>query len=77
MLTPFRDYGNLSLDQKRYNKSLSATRVCIENAFGLLKGQFRQLVRLDFWHVEKNSKFILGCCVLHNICIDAGDIFEH
>lgn len=74
LLTPFRDYGKLTPEEVRYNFKLSQTRVRIENAFGLLKGRFRQLLYLEFWTVDRATQFILACCVLHNLCIDAGDL---
>ncbi|KAG0441025.1 hypothetical protein HPB47_016068 [Ixodes persulcatus] len=67
------NYGKLVPDEVNYNLKLSQTRVRIENAFGLLKGRFRQLLYLEFWSVNKATQFILACCVLHNLCIDAGD----
>ncbi|KAM7303821.1 protein ALP1-like [Ixodes scapularis] len=73
LLTQFRNYGKLVPDEVNYNLKLSQTRVRIENAFGLLKGRFRQLLYLEFWSVNKATQFILACCVLHNLCIDAGD----
>ncbi|XP_053968701.1 putative nuclease HARBI1 [Anastrepha ludens] len=76
LLTPYRDYGNLTEQEKRYNYKFSQTRVRIENAFGLLKCRFRQLMRLDFHEVETTAKFILACCVLHNVCIDKQDFIE-
>lgn len=76
LLTPFRDYGNLTAEQRYYNEKFCATRVLIENTFQLLKGRFRQLIRLDFHNVEKASRFILSCCVLHNMCIDNEDFWE-
>ncbi|CAN7977763.1 unnamed protein product, partial [Ixodes persulcatus] len=48
LLTPFRNYGKLVPDEVNYNLKLSQTRVRIENAFGLLKGRFRQLLYLEF-----------------------------
>ncbi|KAK3101308.1 hypothetical protein FSP39_002583 [Pinctada imbricata] len=38
LLTPFRDFGNLTRDEKTYNWKHSATRTTVERAFGLLKG---------------------------------------
>ncbi|KAH7979009.1 hypothetical protein HPB49_007770 [Dermacentor silvarum] len=73
LLTPFRDYGSLTPECVQYNLRLSQTRVRIENAFGLLKGRFRQLLYLEFWTVKKATLFILACCVLHNMCIEGGD----
>ena len=72
-LTPYRNVGTLSRKQKRFNKLFAATRGLIENAFALLKQRFRQLLLLDFHTVDKMTKFIISCCVLHNVAIDAAD----
>ncbi|KAH7948688.1 hypothetical protein HPB49_000861 [Dermacentor silvarum] len=74
LITPFRDYGHLNSSQRAFNIKFSATRVKIENAFGDLKGRFRQLLHLDFFFVDKMNKFIISCCVLHNLCISSGDV---
>ncbi|XP_036332293.1 putative nuclease HARBI1 [Rhagoletis pomonella] len=73
LLTPFRDYGSLSESEKLFNLKFCQTRVKIENAFGVLKSRFRQLMRLDFHDVEVMAKFIIACCALHNICIERND----
>lgn len=76
LITPYRGY-EMTEAQRNFNKKFSATRVLIENSFGLLKGRFRQLIQLDFHTVERASRFILSCCVLHNLCIDNGDLWEN
>lgn len=73
LLTPFRNYGKLTQSEALFNMKFSATRVKIENAFADLKGRFRQLLHLDFFIVDKMNKFILSCCVLHNLCVNSGD----
>lgn len=73
LITPYRDYGNLTESHKVFNQKLSTTRVKIENSFGILKQRFRQLIRLDFKSVRKSSLFIISCCVLHNFCIESDD----
>ncbi|XP_064468322.1 uncharacterized protein LOC135379015 [Ornithodoros turicata] len=73
LLTPYRDYGTLTESQRTFNAKFSATRVRIENAFADLKGRFWQLLHVDFFLVDKMNKFIIACCVLHNLCIKAGD----
>nr|CAI5857938.1 unnamed protein product [Callosobruchus analis] len=70
LLSPYRDYGNMTPIQENYNYKFSKTRVLIENGFGLLKGRFRQLMKTESWGVEKTSKFALCCCIVHNLCID-------
>ncbi|KAK5648074.1 hypothetical protein RI129_002966 [Pyrocoelia pectoralis] len=76
LVTPFKDYGNLTNDHKQFNYKLSATRVVVENALGLLKGRFRRLRKLD--NIDNNmcSKIIMGTCVLHNICVDEKDFID-
>lgn len=73
LITPYRNYGKLTEQQKNFNYKFSACRVKIENAFGLLKSRFRQLIRLDFNTVRRSSQFIIACCVLHNLCIINAD----
>ncbi|KAI8126849.1 putative nuclease HARBI1 [Lucilia cuprina] len=65
LMTPFRDYGNLSESEKNYNLKFCRTR-----------GRFRQLMRLDFHNVDTMAKFIIACCVLHNICINKDDFYD-
>ena len=76
LLTPFKNYGTMNAKKELYNKKHCQTRVKIENAFGLLKQRFRQLIRLDFFSVERMCKFVLACCVLHNMCNDQCDEFH-
>uniref|UniRef100_A0A2S2NV70 DDE Tnp4 domain-containing protein n=1 Tax=Schizaphis graminum TaxID=13262 RepID=A0A2S2NV70_SCHGA len=76
VLVPYNDYGKLTESQKTFNKTLSSTRVLIENTFGLLKSRFRQLLQLDIHSVDKITKFIISSCVLHNLCIDMDDHIE-
>jgi len=39
LVPPFKDYGNLSAKQLKFNYLHSSTRIVVENAFGLLKVQ--------------------------------------
>lgn len=72
LLTPYR--GQLNEVQRNFNKEFCRARVKIENSFGILQNRFRQLIRLDMWSVSAMSNFIISCCVLHNICIEKGDV---
>lgn len=76
LLTPFKDYGNLSYKDRNYNVKHSQICVKIENSFGLLKQRFRQLTRLDYFHVELICNFVIACCTLHNMCIDQNNIIN-
>lgn len=76
LLTPYRNCGNMPEEHRLFNIKFSSTRVKIENAFGLLKQRFRQLIRLDGWYILSMSRFILSCCVTHNICLELDDFLE-
>lgn len=73
LLVPYRDHGNLSHMERRYNERLNETRVIIENTFDNLKNRFRRLLI----GIDANPKFVTdiihACCVLHNICQDDED----
>jgi len=69
LLTPFRDYGNVTRQQKLFNRTLSKGRQVIERSFGLLKCRFRRLIRFDASDMEIIVNSILSACVLHNLCM--------
>ena len=75
LLTPFKDFGNLSRKQRHYNKIHSKSRVVVENTFGLLKGRFRKLRQLNV-RIEHAAVLVNACCVLHNFCFLHGDTVE-
>ncbi|XP_018402043.1 PREDICTED: putative nuclease HARBI1 [Cyphomyrmex costatus] len=68
VMVPYKDYGNLTLTQRRHNFIHSSTRTVIEHAFGLLKGRWRCLLKLRLKRINRATNFILACCVLHNFC---------
>lgn len=74
LITPYKDYGNMSQAERTFNTAFCKARVKIENTFGILKSRFRQLMRLEMWSVLKLSQFILACCVLHNLCMKNNDM---
>jgi hypothetical protein len=76
LIVPYPNSESLSNPYKRsFNKMLSASRVSIERAFGLLVARWRFLAYhiyiLD--QIDIND-VISACCVLHNICIDRGEV---
>ncbi|XP_070528297.1 uncharacterized protein, partial [Cardiocondyla obscurior] len=74
LLVPYRDNGHLTLRQKNYNYCHSSTRVIIEKTFGLLKGRFRSLLHvLSMTRTDLIARYILACCVLHNVCVLKND----
>lgn len=73
MMVPFKDFGKLTKEQKRYNYHHSSTRMCIERAFGALKGRFRRLKYVDLRHIPSIVEVVLSCCTLHQLCIDCSE----
>ncbi len=73
----FKNYGNLTRQQTRFNFIISSSRVAVEHAFGLLKGRFRRLLHFT---EHRNISFVVNivicACILHNICIDQNDDFN-
>ncbi|XP_029176612.1 protein ANTAGONIST OF LIKE HETEROCHROMATIN PROTEIN 1-like [Nylanderia fulva] len=72
-ISAFRDRGNLTAAQKRFNNILSTVRQVIERAFALLKGRFRRLKYLDMNRMDMIPFVIIACTVLHNICLERFD----
>lgn len=72
LMVPYKDSGNLTVEQAQFNHKLSKARHIIENCFAWLKERFRKL-KLVNADVERVPKIILACCVLHNIALEFPD----
>ena len=75
LLTPFKDYGNLSQVQKHYNYKHSSTRMVVERAYSQLAGRMRCLRCVDL-DVQRVPDLVLTCCIVHNVYILEGDVLE-
>lgn len=74
VMVPFKDNGHLTDSQITYNTRLSQARMIIQRAIGLLKGRFRSLLdTLPMRRTDLIPKYIIACCILHNICIIQND----
>lgn len=73
LVPPYKDFGNLTAKQLKFNYLHSATRIVVENAFGLLKGRFRRLKFFESPNLGFITNCIVAACVLHNICIAEND----
>ena len=63
--------------ENSFNSRISSARCIVENAFGLLKMKWRRLHQHSIAECTRVvPQLILCACVLHNICIDAGDVNE-
>jgi len=68
VMVPYKDTGHLTVTEINYNRRLSQTRRVIENAFGLLKGRFRRLKRMEC-ALSRVSSNVTACCILHNLTL--------
>lgn len=77
LVPPFRDSGRLTEQQKSFNYLHSSTRIVVENAFGLLKGRFRRLLKFtEQRNLQSLKKIVVSACILHNICISVNDEYS-
>lgn len=74
LLTPFTPPDGSAAHEAAFNERHERARAPIDRAFALLKGRFRQLHFLEFVTANKMRRFIMACCVLHNLCVRAGDV---
>ena len=73
LLTPFRNTGHLTENEKFFNRTTSSARQAVERTFGLIKGRFRQLRCLETTNVAHACQLITSACILHNLCVISGD----
>ena len=76
MLAPFKGHKDgLSREEYHWNFVQSSTRMCVERAFGMLKGRWRILLKRVDVHLTNVPDLVSTCLVLHNMCIIFGDTF--
>ncbi|XP_018578669.1 putative nuclease HARBI1 isoform X2 [Anoplophora glabripennis] len=76
LVTPYKENPRLTENQKTFNYRISVARVVVENSFGLLKGRFRRLKKLENFDLQFCSKIVLCACILHNICLNEKDFID-
>jgi hypothetical protein len=80
LLIPYRDGpgrgGQQSVLERLFNKHLSRGRSVVENAFGILKQTFRELLDITDLHVTFVPDAVVCCCLLHNVLLgqDPGEV---
>ena len=68
--------GTNDPEEINFNKELSRARVSVECALGILKGRWRILQKRLDSDIAFTNQIIIACCVLHNFCIEAGDLWD-
>ncbi|XP_051134202.1 protein ALP1-like [Andrographis paniculata] len=73
LMTPYQK-KDLSETESDFNKRLLATHAVARRALAMLKDVWKMIQR-DMWRPDKHKlpRFILACCILHNIVIDMED----
>jgi hypothetical protein len=73
IMVPFKDNGQpRSPAQTYYNKRHRRGRSVVENAFGLLKENWREMGKKTDLHITIVPDVFYYCCVLHNLTIRRG-----
>ena len=76
MIVPYPGQ-NLDPNKFKFNKWHSSSRMCVEMAFGRLKGRFRWLNgELFVRNPEDFAPIISTACILHNIMMDQNDVYD-
>ncbi|MCO5563285.1 hypothetical protein L7F22_016923 [Adiantum nelumboides] len=79
LIIPFREGHPLDTgDWKGFNRHLSNGRVQVKHVFGMLKNRWRILRDINI-DLERVPKYIVACCVLHNILAESmeGELQEN
>ena len=76
LVKQYPNRGHLPPDEREFNKKLSAARSVVERAFGMLKGRWRLLLKKVEQETRTLRKTVLAAYILHNICIDHGDLYD-
>lgn len=59
-MAPFKDFGNLIPRQRTYNYYHSSTRIVIEHTFGLMKGRWKRLMKVNTEIAKVNDGHCTG-----------------
>jgi len=73
MMIPFANNGHLTQQQLNFNRTLSQSRVRVENAFGRAKGKWRRIKYMYVRNHEVAIDHITAAFVLHNFIILEGE----
>jgi hypothetical protein len=77
MYCPFKgEKTELSQIQANWNFVQSSTRMCVERAFGILKGRWKIIMKRYDVPLKNVPDLVATCIVLHNLCITMNDGFN-
>ena len=73
LMKPYIEHPGSSQKDRTFNYRQSRARMCVENAFGRLKGRWRCLMKRMDYDLENVPNVIAACVTLHNLCEILGD----
>jgi hypothetical protein len=77
MYCPFKGYSDgLEPYKAHWNFIQSSTYMCVERAFGILKGRWRIIQKRAYVPLRSVADIVSTCIVLHNLCINTKDKFD-
>eukprot|EP00733_Pompholyxophrys_punicea_P000884 Pompholyxophrys_punicea_v1_NODE_348_length_2194_cov_18.530154.p2 type:complete len:192 gc:universal NODE_348_length_2194_cov_18.530154:1561-2136(+) len=77
LMTPYPRTAGMTEAEARYNQIHSSMRMCVERAFGKLKGRWRILkTGVESPSIAWIDKTIYACMILHNICQRGDDVWD-
>ena len=76
LVKPYPNRGHLPPDEREFNKSLVLQDPLLKEHLVCLKGRWRLLLKKVEQQTRTLSKTVLAACILHNICIDHGDLYD-
>ena len=76
LISPVKNYGNLTPQTIRFNRKLSSAWQIVERTFGIMNSRFRILRDMPVRNTETICKLILTTCILHNMCIINSDVVD-
>ena len=69
LMVPHKNNQGMSVSDRLFNKRLRRGRCVVENAFGILKQSFRELLVKSDLALTFLPDVILSCAILHNILL--------
>ena len=72
-MKPYLENASSTTQERNFNYRQSRARMCLENAFGRLKGRWRCLLKRSDSHLCNVPNIGASCVVLHNFCELCGD----
>ncbi|XP_070378142.1 putative nuclease HARBI1 [Dermacentor albipictus] len=78
LLSPVTGHAPIHTAEGRYNTAHAAMRSVVARCIGLLKSRFRCLQWYSALHYEPDhaANIVAACAVLHNLCLDEGDVLD-